>query len=116
MPKGHRHLTYEQRCQIDVLLQRKIRKAEIGRQLGVHRSTITKEVQRNSVSGGEYECKKAHKKAIRKSKAATATPRKMTGKVLWLIEHILEKYQPDYPIGSAIFRNFSGIGGVRRAT
>jgi IS30 family transposase len=93
MPKGHRHLTYEQRCQIDVLLQRKISRVEIGRQIGVHRSTITKEIQRNSLRGAEYECNKAHKKAIFKSKAATATPRKMTGKALWLIEDVLEKYQ-----------------------
>jgi len=92
MPNGHRHLTYQQRCQIDVLLQRKTSNADIGRQIGVDRSTITREIQRNSCTDF-YDCNRAHEKAVLRRKASPATPRKMTGKLLWLIEYVLERWQ-----------------------
>ncbi len=92
MPEGNAHLTYEQRCQIDVLWKRKNGKAEIARQIGVDRSTVSKEIQRNGF-GGSYNCNTAHEKAVARRKASSATPRKMTGKVLWLIGYALEKWQ-----------------------
>ena len=45
MPKGHHHLTYDKRCQIYALLKRGCTKAEVARQIGVHRSTITNEIE-----------------------------------------------------------------------
>ena len=44
----YRHLTLEDRIEIEKLLERKVSRAEIARRLGVHRSTITREVQRGS--------------------------------------------------------------------
>jgi IS30 family transposase len=49
MAKGYHHLTYSQRCQVFILKERKESQAEIARQLGVHRSTICRELKRNRI-------------------------------------------------------------------
>ena len=46
MPEGYHHLTYEERCQIYALMQSG--EAAIARQLGVHRSTMKRELDRNT--------------------------------------------------------------------
>ena len=66
MPKGYKHLTYEQRCQIPALLKRKIPRGVIANDLGIHRSTLTRELNRNSGLRGYR-----HKQAQRKSNEAT---------------------------------------------
>ena len=48
MPEGYHHLTYEERCQIYALLQSGLSQAAIARQLGVDRSTIKRELDRNT--------------------------------------------------------------------
>ena len=77
MPKGHHHLTYDKRCQIYALLKRGCTKAEVARQLGVHRSTITNEIKRNTGRKG-YRYKQAQEKASARRTAASSVPRKMT--------------------------------------
>ncbi len=48
MPSGHRHLTFEQRCQIEALLERGDSLRSIARALGCHVSTISRELKRNT--------------------------------------------------------------------
>lgn len=48
MPTQYRHLTLEDRVEIQRLLDRGVSQAEIARRLGVHRSTITRELKRGS--------------------------------------------------------------------
>ena len=48
MPKGYRHLTYDKRCQIYAVLKSGCAKTEIAQLIGVHRSTITNELKRNT--------------------------------------------------------------------
>lgn len=62
MPKGHHHLTYEERCQIFILKKRGDSQASIAKALGVHRSTICTELKRNSGQRG-YRYKQAHAKS-----------------------------------------------------
>ena len=50
MPKRDCHLTNEQRCQIHAFLQAGICRTQIARLLGVTRSTITREPQRNGAT------------------------------------------------------------------
>ncbi len=92
MPKGHGHLTYDQRCQIYAFLQAGICRAQIARQLGVNRSTITREVQRNAGKRG-YRFKQAHNKASDRRKKASSVPRKITPAYIELIEKLLTKWQ-----------------------
>ncbi len=51
MPRGYHHLTYSQRCQLFVLKERKESNLEIARVLGVHRSTISRELKHNLQDG-----------------------------------------------------------------
>ena len=51
MPKSYRHLTYEERCQIEALKKSEISVALIAEQLGRNRATIYREVNRNSGKG-----------------------------------------------------------------
>ncbi len=92
MPKGHCHLTYEQRCQIHTFLQTDLCHAEIARQIGVDRSTISRELQRNRGKRG-YRFKQAHNKARERRQKASCVPRKMTKALVELIEKLLTKWQ-----------------------
>lgn len=48
MTAHYRHLTLEDRIEVERLLDLKVHRAEIARRLGVHRSTITRELRRGS--------------------------------------------------------------------
>ena len=85
MPKGYRHLTYEQRCHIYVLLKRNISQNEIAKELKVSQATISREVQRNSGKRG-YRYKQAHEKAISRRYKASATRKKMTPDITFFVE------------------------------
>ncbi len=52
MPKNYCHLTYDKRCQIYAFLKSGCAKTEVALLLGVHRSTITNELKRNTGGRG----------------------------------------------------------------
>jgi len=96
MPKGHRHLTYDKRCQIYALLKSGCSKAEVARQIGVHRSTVTNELKRNT-GGNGYRYKQAQEKASSRRAAASSAPHKMKPGLVREIEEKLtqEQWSPD---------------------
>ena len=134
MPEGYLHLTCEQRCQIYALLQSGHSQAHIARQIGINRSTVSRELVRNAGARG-YRFKQAHEKATQRRQEASDQPRKMTPDVVKLIEEKLtrEQWSPDqisgrlakdgvafishevithpYPLDDAAVR--SGAGGAR---
>ena len=96
MPEGYLHLTCEQRCQIYALLQSGHSQAHIARKIGVDRSTISRELVRNTGVRG-YRFRQAHEKATQRRKEASDKPRKMTPDLVELIEEKLtqEQWSPD---------------------
>src|SRR5271170_7257155 len=74
MPAGYHHLTYEDRCQIYALTQSGLSQAAIARQLGVDRSTIKRELDRNTGARG-YRFKQAQEKASQRRRTASCAPR-----------------------------------------
>jgi len=96
MPEGYRHLTYEERCQIFALIQSGHSQAAIARQIGVNRSTISRELDRNSGKRG-YRFKQAQEKASRRRKTASLLPRKMKPDLVSLIDEKVtqEQWSPD---------------------
>jgi IS30 family transposase len=96
MPKAYRHLTGEQRSQIEALNRSRMSNAAIARQLGVDRATIGRELKRNRARGG-YRGGTARKKAAARRAAASTCPRMMTPHLLALIEEKLagEQWSPD---------------------
>lgn len=96
MPQGYRHLTYEKRCQIYALLKSAHAKTEIAELMGVHRSTITRELKRNT-GGKGYRYLQAEAKASARRAAASGVPRKMKPGLVREIEEKLtqDQWSPD---------------------
>ena len=63
------NLTYEQRYEIEVLIKRQYDVVDIAESVGVHNSTIYRELRKNSSSNG-YKAKAAHKMAKDRAKEA----------------------------------------------
>lgn len=80
MPEGYQHVTRDLRCQIYSLLTRGLSIREIGRQLGLAPSTVSREVRRNSGIKG-YSIEEADSKATERRSQASSVPRKFVGKV-----------------------------------
>lgn len=56
---GYKQLTYEQRYQIEALKKEGLSQRDIAKNLGVHHSTICRELLRNSLDTGEYRASNA---------------------------------------------------------
>ena len=85
MAKGYHHLTYEQRCQLYTLKKRGDSPPTIAKELGVHRSTIYRELERNS-GGRGYRFKQAQEKSTARRSKASSHPYKMTPETIATIE------------------------------
>jgi len=92
MAKAYQHLTYEQRCQIYVLLKRGTSQANIASALGATQSSISREVKRNSGKRG-YRYKQAQLKATRRRSQASSGAIKFTTEMIEHIEYLLVKKQ-----------------------
>jgi len=92
MVKDYKQLTYTKRCQIEALKSSGQTQLSISVQLSVSRSTISRELKRNSGNNG-YNCEEAQKKCeVRRSKAENRTI-KMTPELITLIEEKLSQEQ-----------------------
>ena len=95
--KQYSRVSYEQRCQIQALLERKISIPKIATQLGFHKSTIYREIKRNSTRPKNstrpfrYEYLEAHIEAAKRFKACR---RKLCikGELEQLIERHLQRF------------------------
>ena len=114
MPEGYHHLTYEERCQIYALMQSGLSQAAIARQLGVHRSTSKRELDRNT-GARSYRFKRAQEKASQKRKTASCAPRKMKPDLVKLIEEKLtqEQRSPDQISGWLMKNSAASISHER---
>jgi len=88
MPKGYTHLAYEQRCQIYALLKRGNSKIQIAEIVGVHVSTIKRELNRNRGKRG-YRYKQAQAMVSARRRKAQSKKLKMTTEVLLYVEKML---------------------------
>jgi len=99
MPQGYRHLTYEERCQIHALRKSGLSDSAIARQLGRGRSTLWREIRRNSGKRG-YRHGQAQRKAEARRSAASSVPRKMTPERWRMVEaRLAEGWSPEQVAG-----------------
>jgi IS30 family transposase len=87
--KGYRHTTRDQRCQIQELMSSCMSLREIGRRVGLHASTVCREIARNS-NGYGYNCAVAHEYSGVRRSTASKIPKKMKGKLEELVRQRLE--------------------------
>jgi len=88
MAEGYHHLTYEQRCQLYTLKKRGDSPSIIAKELSVHRSTVYRELERNSGRRG-YRFKQAQEKSSTRRSEASSHPYKMTQQTIAIIEEKL---------------------------
>jgi transposase, IS30 family len=85
MPKSYRHLTRDIRCQLYALTDNGKSTGEIAVMLGVHRSTLYRELNRNKGPKG-YRYEQAQKRASEGKKISAKNRLKMTGELIGIIE------------------------------
>ena len=99
MPVSYHHLTHEERCQIYALRKSGLSGPAIARQLGRDRTTVWREVRRNS-GGRGYRHKQAHGMASARRSAASSVARKMTPELWQLVEdRLAEGWSPEQIAG-----------------
>ena len=105
-----KHLTKEQRYEIQSLFKRGVSRTEIAKELGVHKSTIGREVKRNCTKRGKYQAERANTYA-QERKERFAKQRKFTKQVEIRVRNYLEQEQwsPEQIVG---YCNKKGIGMV----
>ena len=95
MPVGYSHLIRDQRSQIYALMSNGLAQKNIAAHLGVHPSTISREINRNT-GGKGYRFGQADRFAQERRHAASSTPKRMTPLVVKIIEEKLqEKWSPE---------------------
>ena len=86
----YKHLTPEQRNELSALLRARVKKKDIAKCLGKHRTTIWRELQRNGSKNSKYYARKA--KRLTKERRIKANKRfKKLERNPWLINHVIRK-------------------------
>ena len=97
---NYRQLNGEERSGLAALRSMGVSQAEIGRQLGRHRSTVWRELKRNAAAyDGWYRCARAHEKAVarrRRSRRNSQFGREELGRVEELLR---EEWSPEQVSG-----------------
>jgi len=112
--KKYKHISKEQRYQISVLIKVGHKVSFIAKQLNLHRSTVYRELKRNSRPRGSYDANYANQYAeIRKERFALA--RKLNGEMISFIKNKLEKDQwsPEQIKGHCIRKNIPMVSHER---
>jgi transposase, IS30 family len=92
--KRYKQLTYEQRCQIEVLKKSGLSQQSIAKTINVSQPTVSRELSRNK-GGCGYRHQQAHQKSEDR-RSATAKAYKMTDVLIDIIEDKLyEKWSPE---------------------
>ena len=95
MAISYNHLIRDQRSQIYALMSNGLTQKDIAAYLGVHPSTISRELNRNT-GGRGYRFGQADRLAQERRHAASSAPKKMTPLVVKIIEDkLLEKWSPE---------------------
>jgi len=88
--RPYTHLAQHQRCQIHALLREKTSQTRIGQILGVHKSTISREVRRNR---GKYEYFPALAHRLALDRRRDKSLRRIPPETWSLVEHLLRREQ-----------------------
>ena len=96
------HLTQVKRYQIEVLNKTGITQTQIAIQLGVHGSTVSRELKRGKCRHGRYEGESAHRAALRRRRRSAANARRVPASVWqWTARFIRWDWSPEQVWGWA---------------
>lgn len=110
----HRHINKQDRACIAALLRKNYSHSEIAEIIGVHRTTIGREIRRNSDKDGCYDARRAHKRALIRRRYAKESQRRIDVDTVLknvIVSHLKQEWSPDqivYRLGvssiSSIYR------------
>ena len=113
MAEAYQQLTLEERSQLSILRQCGFSTREIADRLDRHRSTIHREVQRNS-GGRGYSHRQAHGMAVERRRAASSVARKVTEEMLAVIEgRLKENWSPEQISGRMHLKGWPTVSHTR---
>lgn len=99
MPKGYHHLTRDTRCQLYALIKRGDTALIMAEALNIHRSTVYRELKRNSGLRG-YRPEQAHQKSTQRRLSASSRKPKMTEETISIIEEkLMLQWSPEQIAG-----------------
>ena len=108
---GHRQLTQKQRYQIHARYDLGVSQRQIGRELGVHGSTICRELRRNAVSGG-YDPEKAQSISNHRRCTAWKWTKRLPSLVRWVTRQLRDEWSPQQISG--FMAPLAGVGVSHR--
>ena len=88
---SYTQLTMGQRYQIEALKKERLSQSAIARHIGVHRSTVSRELKRNSLESGEYIAERAACDISTRRKNRRLSRRH----VLYIRQHLQEEWSPE---------------------
>lgn len=95
----YRQLTYEQRYQIEALKKEGLSDQVIAENLGVHRTTVWREVKRNSLDDGEYHASSAAISARLRYQYKSKNRKLSKVHIAYIRKHIQEGWSPEQIAG-----------------
>ena len=113
---NYKHLTREERYQIEAYKKAGFNQAEIAKEVSVHKSTISRELKRNaSKIYQRYSAKKADKVSIdRRKYASKNSNKKMTKNMIsHIVQYIEEDFSPEQTSATLKIRDGLKISHVR---
>ncbi len=96
---GYKQLTYEQRYQIEALKKEGLSNRAIALNLGVHYSTISRELKRNSLDDGEYSASGAAVSARLRYQYKSKNRKLTKGHIAYIRKHLQEGWSPEQIAG-----------------
>ena len=99
MPQSYHHLTHDDRCQIYALKSTDTKQSDIAKLIGVHPSTISRELKRNQ-GGNGYRYLQAQRLADQRRHQASTTKHVMTPTRIEQVESLLrQRWSPEQIAG-----------------
>lgn len=96
MPKGYRHLTRDQRCQIAALKSSGFLQKEIANHLNISEAALSRELKRNKAPNHAYDFHYADLQARMRRSKASRKPKRMTPELIAQIEkYIKQQWSPE---------------------
>jgi IS30 family transposase len=104
------HITESQRYTIEVLLNKGLSKTEIAKTIGKHKSSISREIKRNSdARNGAYRSSLANSKAKNRHKVKPKRKRLTLQIEQFVNKYIREEYSPEQIVGFAKDQSLSCV-------
>jgi IS30 family transposase len=107
--RNYRRVTYEDRCQIYAYLQAKLPKRLIAKEIGFHRSTIYRDIRRNTVSTHGYEPPRATAQAIKRFRRCRRTYIINAERRRWIKGGLQRDWSPEQISGRLDFEHVAKI-------